>query len=133
MQTMSKSNEFNYGGQAVIEGVMMRGSKTLSVAVRNPAGDIVVHTEPLNARIYGGRIARLPFLRGLTLIWDALGLGIKSLMFSADVALEEEDAEPLAEGVVCHHAVDDLAGAFVVAVHAITRRSRGCRCGPNGA
>jgi uncharacterized protein YqhQ len=98
MQTMSKSNEFNYGGQAVIEGVMMRGSKTLSVAVRNPAGDIVVHTEPLNARIYGGPVARLPFLRGLTLIWDALGLGIKSLMFSADVALVDEDAEPLAEG-----------------------------------
>ncbi|MCB8944164.1 MAG: DUF1385 domain-containing protein [Ardenticatenaceae bacterium] len=88
---MSKSNEFNYGGQAVIEGVMMRGAKTMAVAVRNPAGDIVVHTEPLNQHIYGGRVARLPFLRGLTLLWDALGLGIKSLMFSANVALEEEN------------------------------------------
>ena len=85
----NKSNEFNYGGQAVIEGVMMRGAKTMAVAVRNPAGDIVVHTEPLNQHIYGGRLARIPFLRGLTLLWDALGLGIKSLMFSADVALEE--------------------------------------------
>ncbi len=83
----------NYGGQAVIEGVMMRGSKALSVAVRNPAGDIVVHTEPLDARIYGGGMARIPFLRGLTLLWDALGLGIKALMFSAEVALEEEDQE----------------------------------------
>lgn len=82
--------QFNYGGQAVIEGVMMRGSKALSVAVRNPLGDIVVHTEPLNQHIYGGRLARLPFLRGLTLLWDALGLGIKSLMFSAEVALDEE-------------------------------------------
>jgi uncharacterized protein YqhQ len=81
----------NYGGQAVIEGVMMRGSRALSVAVRNPQGEIVVHTEPLNARIYGGRLARIPFLRGLTLLWDALGLGIKSLMFSAEVALQEED------------------------------------------
>jgi len=80
----------NYGGQAVIEGVMMRGSRALSVAVRNPHGDIVVHTEPLDARIYGGRLARIPFLRGLTLLWDALGLGIKSLMFSAEVALQEE-------------------------------------------
>lgn len=88
---MSKSNEFNYGGQAVIEGVMMRGAKTMAVAVRDPAGEIVVHTEPLNQHIYGGRLARLPFLRGLTLLWDALGLGIKSLMFSANVALEEED------------------------------------------
>jgi len=80
----------NYGGQAVIEGVMMRGSRALSVAVRNPQGGIVVHTEALDARIYGGRLARIPFLRGLTLLWDALGLGIKSLMFSADVALQEE-------------------------------------------
>lgn len=98
MQGMSQTNtlskkqqpSFNYGGQAVIEGVMMRGSKALAVAVRNPAGDIIVHTEPLDARIYGARLARMPFLRGLTLLWDALGLGIKSLMFSADVALEEE-------------------------------------------
>ncbi len=81
----------NYGGQAVIEGVMMRGSRALSVAVRNPQGDIVVHTEPLDPRIYGGRLARVPFLRGLTLLWDALGLGIRSLLFAAEVALQEED------------------------------------------
>jgi uncharacterized protein YqhQ len=87
----TKLTPVNYGGQAVIEGVMMRGSRALSVAVRNPQGDIVVHTEPLDARIYGGRLARIPFLRGLTLLWDALGLGIKSLMFSAEVALQEED------------------------------------------
>ena len=87
---MPQQKEINYGGQAVIEGVMMRGSKALAVAVRNPQGEIVIHTEPLNARIYGGSLAKIPFLRGLTLLWDALGLGIKSLMFSADVALEEE-------------------------------------------
>lgn len=80
----------NYGGQAVIEGVMMRGSRALSVAVRNPVGDIVIHTEPLDPRIYGGGLAKIPFVRGVTLLWDALGLGIKSLMFSANVALEEE-------------------------------------------
>ena len=68
----------------------MRGSRALSVAVRNPQGDIVVHTEPLDPRIYGGRLARIPFLRGLTLLWDALGLGIRSLLFSAEVALQEE-------------------------------------------
>lgn len=90
MSNSQSPTEFNYGGQAVIEGVMMRGSKALAVAVRNPQGEMVVHTEPLNARIYGGGIARIPFLRGLTLLWDALGLGVKSLMFSAEVALEEE-------------------------------------------
>lgn len=87
----SQLTPVNYGGQAVIEGVMMRGSRALSVAVRNPQGDIVVHTEPLDPRIYGGRLAKTPFIRGLTLLWDALGLGIKSLMFSAEVALQEED------------------------------------------
>lgn len=89
-QTPGNNREFNYGGQAVIEGVMMRGSRALAVAVRDPQGRIVVHTEPLDARIYGGRMARIPFLRGLTLLWDALGLGVKSLMFSANVALAEE-------------------------------------------
>lgn len=91
---VAKSTHFNYGGQAVIEGVMMRGSKALVVAVRNPSGDIVHHTEALNERVYGGRLARIPFLRGLTLLWDALGLGIKSLMFSAEVAIEEEGEAP---------------------------------------
>lgn len=83
----------NYGGQAVIEGVMMRGTKALAVAVRNPEGEIVVHTEPLNDKIYGGKLAKVPFMRGLILLWDALGLGIKSLLFSAEVAIEEEEKE----------------------------------------
>lgn len=90
---MPQQTEINYGGQAVIEGVMMRGSKALAVAVRNSQGEIVIHSEPLNARIYGGALAKIPFLRGLTLLWDALGLGIKSLMFSAEVAIEEEEAD----------------------------------------
>ncbi|MCA9941315.1 MAG: DUF1385 domain-containing protein [Anaerolineales bacterium] len=86
---------FNYGGQAVIEGVMMRGSQALAVSVRNPHGEIVTHVEPLNQAIYGSKMARLPFARGLTLLWDALGLGIKALMFSAEVAVpEEEKADP---------------------------------------
>ena len=77
---------FNYGGQAVLEGVMMRGSKAVAVAVRDPQGQIVIHSEPLDARVYGGPIAKLPFLRGLTMLWDSLVLGMRSLMYSADVA-----------------------------------------------
>ena len=92
---MPNKNEvkINYGGQAVIEGVMMRGAKALAVSARNPQGEIVTHVEPLNSRIYGGRLIKIPFLRGLTLLWDALGLGIKSLMFSAEVAVQEERKE----------------------------------------
>jgi uncharacterized protein YqhQ len=81
---------FNYGGQAVIEGVMMRGSELMAVALRRPEGDIVVETEPLNATLYRGPISRIPFLRGLVMLWDALGLGMKALMTSADVAAGEE-------------------------------------------
>jgi len=81
---------FNYGGQAVIEGVMMRGSQTMAVALRRPEGDIVVEKEPLNETLYRGPISRIPFLRGLVMLWDALGLGMKALMTSADVAVGEE-------------------------------------------
>jgi uncharacterized protein YqhQ len=87
---MSK-RPFNYGGQAVMEGVMMRGSKAVAVAVRHPEGHIVVHREPLNKYLYDGWFSRAPFLRGLTLLWDSLGLGIRSLFFSSNVALEAEE------------------------------------------
>ncbi len=81
---------FNYGGQAVIEGVMMRGSRSVAVALRHPRGHIVVETQPLNEALYRGPVSRIPFLRGLVLLWDALGLGMKALMMSADVAAGEE-------------------------------------------
>src|SRR3990172_5167852 len=78
-----------YGGQAVIEGVMMRGSKTRAGAVRDPKGAIQIHTQPLG-RWYRGRFSKIPFLRGLLGLWDALGLGMQSLTFSAGVAGGEE-------------------------------------------
>ena len=84
------SKPFSYGGQAVIEGVMMRGSRTMAVALRHPEGNIVVKTEPLNEMLYRGPLSRVPFLRGLIMLWDALGLGMKALMMSADVAAGEE-------------------------------------------
>lgn len=108
--------KFNYGGQAVIEGVMMRGAKHVVVAVRNPTGEITVHSEPLNAKIYGGLISKLPFLRGITMLWDALVLGMRALLFSADVALEEEDIEfsgPIAWGSVAFSLIIGI-GVFLL-------------------
>ncbi len=81
---------FNYGGQAVIEGVMMRGSRTMAVAVRNPQGQIVVQEKPLNEKIYNGPISRIPFVRGLVMLWDTLGLGTQALMMSADITAGQE-------------------------------------------
>ncbi|MEM9951215.1 MAG: DUF1385 domain-containing protein [Chloroflexota bacterium] len=83
--------QFSYGGQAVIEGVLMRGANDFAVAVRDPEGQIQVHKEPLNKYLYRGFVARTPFLRGVVGLWDAMGLGTKALMWSADVALGEEE------------------------------------------
>jgi uncharacterized protein YqhQ len=85
--------EFNYGGQAVMEGVMMRGSKAMAVAIRAPNGRIVVRSEPLNQRIYGGWIAKVPILRGITMLWDTLVLGTRTLMLSADIAAQVPAAQ----------------------------------------
>lgn len=87
------AKQFSYGGQAVIEGVMMRGAHKVAIAVRNPKGEIVIHEQPLNAALYRGRIARTPFVRGLIGLWDALGLGTRALMWSADVALGEDESK----------------------------------------
>ncbi|MFN2169382.1 MAG: DUF1385 domain-containing protein [Anaerolineae bacterium] len=99
-----KKSDFSYGGQAVMEGVMMRGAHSMAVAVRKPDGDVILHTEDLNPHIYTGRISKIPFLRALTSLWDVLVLGIRTLMFSAEVALDEEDdvefSGPVAWGTV---------------------------------
>jgi uncharacterized protein YqhQ len=85
---------FNYGGQAVIEGVMMRGAHSAAVAVRNPKGEIVFHETPLSRTLYRGRIIKTPFVRGVIGLWDALGLGTRALMWAADVAVgEDEDVD----------------------------------------
>ncbi|MBN1642694.1 MAG: DUF1385 domain-containing protein [Anaerolineae bacterium] len=83
-------SEMSYGGQAVMEGVMMRGAKAVVVAVRAPNGQIVSHSQPLNQAIYSSWIARVPFVRGITMLWDSLVLGTRSLMFSADIAIQDE-------------------------------------------
>jgi uncharacterized protein YqhQ len=79
-----------YGGQAVIEGVMMRGKQSLAIAMRAPEGKIVLHQEPLGA-IYKSRIINIPFLRGLVMLWDALGLGMRSLTISANLQTGEDE------------------------------------------
>lgn len=85
-----------YGGQAVIEGVMMRGSKSLAIAMRAPNKEIVIHNEPLSS-LYKSKIIKIPFLRGIIALWDALGLGIRALTISANIQTgEDEKLEGLA-------------------------------------
>ncbi|NQS92268.1 MAG: DUF1385 domain-containing protein [Chloroflexi bacterium] len=80
----------NYGGQAVIEGVMMRGKKAAAIAMRNPEGEIIIHTEKLN-KIYQSQIMKIPFLRGLIGLYDALILGMKALTISANTQTGEDE------------------------------------------
>ena len=80
----------NYGGQAVIEGVMMRGARAVAIAMRAPDQQIVIHTEPLGG-IYQSKIAQIPFIRGLIILWDALVLGMRALTISANTQGEEEE------------------------------------------
>lgn len=88
----SKTLGWSYGGQAVIEGVMMRGKYNAAIAVRPPNGEIVVKRERLS-NFYRGVFSKIPFLRGVPLLWDSLGLGMKALFFSAEVVGQAEDPE----------------------------------------
>jgi uncharacterized protein YqhQ len=90
----------SYGGQAVIEGVMMRGTRVCATAVRAPDGTIVIKTSPLSG-LYRGRMPRIPFLRGLLALVDALVLGMRSLAFSAGVqAGEAVSPAPMAASMI---------------------------------
>jgi uncharacterized protein YqhQ len=80
-----------YGGQAVIEGVMIRGRRTVALACRKPNGDIYRYREPLRSPLVRSRVARLPFVRGVIVLWESLDYGIRMLMRSAEVQLEEEE------------------------------------------
>ena len=87
---MSEDRIMTYGGQAVIEGVLMRGRNALAVAMRAPDGEIVIHTEKL-AGLYRSWITKVPFLRGVVLLWDALGLGMRALTLSANTQTGEDE------------------------------------------
>ena len=82
-----------YGGQAVIEGVMIRGPKTMTIACRRPDGDIATRQETLG-NVYSGVLRHIPFIRGVIVLWETLALGMRALMWSSSVQLGEEDDEP---------------------------------------
>jgi uncharacterized protein YqhQ len=86
---------FYYGGQAVIEGVMMRGQHQATVVVRSPDGDLRSRTEMLPPGLYTRPLARLPFVRGLVALWEMLILGTRLMLFSAGVQARLEKAEEI--------------------------------------
>ncbi len=88
---MSKQTLY-YGGQAVIEGVMIRGPHSVVVACRRPDGEIAVRRETLGG-VYTGLLRRIPFVRGVIVLWETMALGMRSLIYSSNVALGEEENE----------------------------------------
>jgi len=94
LERSDMADKFSYGGQAVMEGVMMRGAKTIATVVRRPDGKLAKDIHPLHP-IYTGRWRKLPFTRGVIAMLEAMILGTQSLIFSTNVALEDTD-EPKA-------------------------------------
>lgn len=80
-----------YGGQAVIEGVMIRGSRSMAVAVRDPEGEILVRSEPLTGPLYVGLLRRVPFIRGVLILAETFTLGGRALTWSSAIAAGEVD------------------------------------------
>jgi len=117
------------GGQAVIEGVMMRAPNAWSVAVRQPNGEIIARRNDLPRLSERNRWARIPFVRGMFVLGESLTLGFKALSWSAQVATEEEE-KPLTGaqiGWTMALAFAFFAGVFILlpalAAEAVSRDS----------
>ena len=85
--------QFAYGGQAVIEGVVIRGRRTIALAVRRPSGAIYRYREALDSPLERWKLARLPLVRGVVVLWESLVVGVRMLMRSANVALEDDSVK----------------------------------------
>jgi uncharacterized protein YqhQ len=100
-QPLTATRDAPVGGQAVLEGVMMRGVKTWAVAVRKPApeeappaalGEIAVSTFPIKPRRRRRRLSRLPIVRGVVALVESLGIGLRALGISANAQLPDDPA-----------------------------------------
>ena len=92
---MSKSKT-TYGGQAVLEGVMIRGARNVTVSVRTPSGQIRTRKKPIH-NAFTGQFRRMPLIRGVLALSETLYLGMDSLAYSASIATEEEEEEELSK------------------------------------
>ncbi len=88
-----RQQPFFYGGQAVIEGVLMRGKGHYAVAARRKDGSIAVQQEPLTSRVYTSPVWKQPLFRGVAGLVEMLHLGMRALTWSANVQMEAEDIQ----------------------------------------
>lgn len=116
----------SYGGQAVIEGVMIRGRRTVALACRLPNGGIYRYREPLRSPLLRSRVARLPFVRGVVVLWESVNYGMRMLVRSADVQRGGE--QPLGAGgnaLVLGIALAAALFLFIGVPYAATSLARG--------
>ena len=105
----------NVGGQAVLEGVMMRGPGNWAVAVRTPGGSIAEVSRPIDSAMAHHRLLRLPILRGVMALGESLAIGFRALAISANYAAQDKDAESGAE-VETELSRGALIFAFAIAI-----------------
>ncbi len=104
----------NVGGQAVLEGVMMRGPGNWAVAVRTPSGDIAQVSRPIQSAMARHLVFRLPVVRGVMALGESLAIGFRALAISANYAAQEEGQE--GEEVETELSRGALIFAFAVAI-----------------
>lgn len=106
-----KQKPFFYGGQAVIEGVMMRGRHTLAIAVRKQDGSLAMREDPIVSITQRFPILKYPPLRGVVALFEAMVIGIRALNYSAQEFAEEEEEE-----LTTKETVFTIAFAFLMAI-----------------
>ncbi|MCX7992320.1 MAG: DUF1385 domain-containing protein, partial [Fimbriimonadales bacterium] len=109
---------WRYGGQAVIEGVMMRSPRYFAIACRKPDGGMVLHSEPIEKTILGKlQFLNRPLLRGIFMLIDALALGIKSLHFSSQVQIQNDpEIKPVSKPVQDIAIGASALGGFLIGI-----------------
>ena len=106
----------NVGGQAVLEGVMMRGASNWAVAVRKPDGDIAEVHQPIKSPMARHWVFRLPVIRGVVALGESLAIGFRALAISANYAAAAETTEGEEEEVSAELTRAQLIFAFAIAI-----------------
>lgn len=110
----SEEPSLAFGGQALIEGVMIRSRKHVVMCVRQPNNEILTHVEELNPISQRYRVLRLPLLRGIVALIETLYLGVKGIYFSANAVLEEEEEFTYREFAIAIAMALGLASLFFI-------------------
>ena len=105
---------YTYGGQALIEGVLMRGRDAIAVALRHPDGRIVFATERLDSGVHGTRWSKWPLIRGLVVLYETMVVGTRWLVRSANVQAEEEEGVELGKGSIAVMLIVTLVAAIAI-------------------